>query len=268
MAVRWLFFIIVVGILGGCAPKPTSTPTSLPEPTLAPPAQASPTVDPYLEKRLKLVDRTMRNRGIKDERVLKAMETVPRHEFVPPEYIDSAYADHPLPIGYGQTISQPYIVALMTELLQLEPDDKVLEIGTGSGYQAAVLAELVDEVWTIEIIPQLAKQAEERFQRLGYDNIHTRVGDGYYGWPEEAPFDAIIVTAAPDHAPQPLIDQLKNGGRLVVPIGPPGGYQTLWQIVKEGDDLKAYNLGGVRFVPLVGGGQSGEPGLLEDRFGQ
>ncbi|MCP4167954.1 MAG: protein-L-isoaspartate(D-aspartate) O-methyltransferase [Chloroflexi bacterium] len=215
------------------------------------------TPDVYAEARQRLVENTMRARGLKDERVLAVMESLPRHEFVPEHYLDQAYADHPLPIGYGQTISQPYIVALMTELLQLQPDDKVLEIGTGSGYQAAVLAKIVDEVWTIEIIPELAEEAEERFQRLGYSNLHTRTADGYYGWPDEGPFDAIIVTAAPDHIPRPLVEQLSEGGRLVVPVGPPGGYQTLWQLVREGEDIRAFNLGGVRFVPLVGAGQGG-----------
>jgi protein-L-isoaspartate(D-aspartate) O-methyltransferase len=204
-----------------------------------------------------MVERTMRARDITDEKVLAVMEKVPRHEFVLPEYLDQAYADHPLPIGFGQTISQPYIVALMTQLLQLQPGDKVLEIGTGSGYQAAVLAELVDQVYTIEIIPELARSAEERLRRLGYHDVHVRQGDGYYGWPEEAPFDAIIVTAAPDHLPQPLVQQLKDGGRLVVPIGPPGGYQTLWQIIKRGEELEANNIAGVLFVPLMGGGQRG-----------
>ncbi len=220
-----------------------------------PSPSAATSADPYLEARLQLVEETMRRRGIKDERVLKAMETVPRHEFVPETYRSQAYGDHPLPIGYGQTISQPYIVALMTELLELEDGDKVLEIGTGSGYQAAVLAELVGEVWTIEIIPELAEQAAERLQRLGYDAVHVRTADGYFGWPEEAPFDAIIVTAAPDHIPQPLLQQLTDDGRLVIPVGPPGGYQTLWQLVKEGENVKAVNIGGVRFVPLVSGGQ-------------
>ncbi|MCS7220578.1 MAG: protein-L-isoaspartate(D-aspartate) O-methyltransferase [Anaerolineae bacterium] len=212
----------------------------------------------FARRRHEMVERTMRARDITDEKVLAVMEKVPRHEFVLPEYLDQAYADHPLPIGFGQTISQPYIVALMTQLLQLQPGDKVLEIGTGSGYQAAVLAELVDEVYTIEIIPELARSAEERLRRLGYTDVHVRQGDGYYGWPEEAPFDAIIVTAAPDHLPQPLVQQLKDGGRLVVPIGPPGGYQTLWQIIKRGEELEANNIAGVLFVPLVGGGQRGD----------
>ncbi len=228
----------------------------------SPPAGKIATATPSLEeefarRRHEMVERTMRARDITDEKVLAVMEKVPRHEFVLPEYLDEAYADHPLPIGFGQTISQPYIVALMTQLLQLQPGDKVLEIGTGSGYQAAVLAELVDQVYTIEIIPELARSAEERLRRLGYNDVHVRQGDGYYGWPEEAPFDAIIVTAAPDHMPQPLVQQLKDGGRLVVPIGPPGGYQTLWQIIKRGDQLEANNIAGVLFVPLVGGGQKG-----------
>jgi len=240
-----------------CTPPHLASP-SAGEKTIDPTIEIVETVtDPYAAARLLLVEQTMRSRGIRDAQVLEVMETVPRHEFVPDRYLDQAYADHPLPIGYGQTISQPYIVALMTELLQLEADDKVLEIGTGSGYQAAVLAQLVDEVWTIEIVPELAEQAEQRFQDLGYANLHIRTADGYYGWPGVAPFDAIIVTAAPDHIPQPLLDQLTPTGRLVVPVGPPGGYQTLWQLVREGDDVRAYNIGGVRFVPLLGGGQGG-----------
>lgn len=219
------------------------------------------------ERRQAMVDRTIRARGVEDEAVLEAMETVPRHRFVLQEYLDQAYGDHPLPIGYGQTISQPYIVALMTELMGLKPDSKVLEIGTGSGYQAAVLAELVDEVYTIEIVPELAERSTATLRDLGYTRVHTRQGDGYYGWPEEAPFDAIIVTAAPDHVPNPLVQQLKNGGRLIVPIGPQGGFQSLWQITRQGDELDAVNIAGVRFVPLVGAGQSGaERGVPEDRF--
>lgn len=205
----------------------------------------------FARMRQEMVDSTIRARGVSDAAVLRAMEKVPRHRFVPENYLGQAYADHPLPIGYGQTISQPYIVALMTELLDLEPGERVLEIGTGSGYQAAVLAELVDEVYSIEIIPELAKSAAQRLRELGYDNVRVKQGDGYYGWEEHAPFDAIIVTCAPDHVPQPLVNQLAEGGRLVVPIGPPGGYQTLWQYVREAEGLKAYNLGGVRFVPLL-----------------
>jgi protein-L-isoaspartate(D-aspartate) O-methyltransferase len=166
-----------------------------------------------------------------------------------------AYADRPLPIGHRQTISQPYIVALMTELLELEPGDRVLEVGTGSGYQAAVLASIPEvEVYTLEIVPQLAERACERLDRLGYET-HCKHGDGYYGWPERGPYDAIIVTAAPDHLPPPLVDQLAPGGRLVIPIGHPGGYQTLWKFVKDADgELKAYNMGGVAFVPFTGEG--------------
>lgn len=259
MSLRLLLpsLILTLLVCTACPASSPATPTVETDQVAAPSPAAETTSDPYLDARLELVDDTMRARDIKDARVLAVMETVPRHAFVPDDYRGQAYADHPLPIGFGQTISQPYVVALMTELLALQPGDKVLEIGTGSGYQAAVLAELVDEVWTIEIIPELAEQAAERFQRLGYDNIHVRTADGYFGWPEEGPFDAIIVTAAPDHIPQPLLQQLTDRGRLVVPVGSPGGYQTLWQLVREGEDVRAFNLGGVRFVPLVGGGQGG-----------
>ena len=178
----------------------------------------------------------MHGRGIEDEDVLQAMETVPRHEFVPLEYINQAYDDHPLPIGYGQTISQPYIVALMTELLSLEPGQKVLEIGTGSGYQAAILSKLTDQVYTIEIIEPLGERAAAKFEELGY-NVQTKIDDGYYGWPEYAPFDAVIVTCASEAVPPPLTRQLKDGGRMVIPVGPPGHYQTLWIIEKKGDKL-------------------------------
>jgi protein-L-isoaspartate(D-aspartate) O-methyltransferase len=210
---------------------------------------------------MRMVADTIEARGVQNPDVLRAMRTVYRHKFVPDEYLAEAYADHPLPIGYGQTISQPYIVAWMTELLALKPGEKVLEIGTGSGYQAAVLAELgYVEVYSIEIIPELAQQAAKRLQELGYGSVHVREGDGYYGWPEEAPFDAIIVTAAPDHLPPPLAAQLADGGRLVVPIGPAGLYQTLWKFVKESGELKAYNLGGVAFVPFTGLGVRQAPG--------
>ena len=201
---------------------------------------------------MKMVETQIRRRGVTDKDVLLAMETVPRHEFVPDQYEAQAYADHPLPIGYGQTISQPYIVALMTELLNLSTTDRVLEIGTGSGYQAAILAQIVSEVYSVEIVEPLAIEARERLERLGYDNIHTLHADGYYGWEEHAPFDAIIVTAAPDHIPQPLVQQLKDGGKLVIPVGPPGGYQTLWEITKQGETVKKRNVTGVLFVPLTG----------------
>jgi protein-L-isoaspartate(D-aspartate) O-methyltransferase len=208
----------------------------------------------FAEKRERMVIDTIAGRGITDDDVLKAMRTVPRHRFVPEAEHDYAYGDYPLPIGYGQTISQPYIVALMTDLLDLQKNDRVLEIGTGSGYQAAVLAEIPGvEVYTIEIIPELAEAAFERLHELGYTDVQCRQADGYYGWPEHAPFDAIIVTAAPDHLPEPLVEQLAPGGRIVIPIGPPGGYQTLWKFLKKPDgELEATNMGGVAFVPFTG----------------
>ncbi|NLZ44936.1 MAG: protein-L-isoaspartate(D-aspartate) O-methyltransferase [Clostridia bacterium] len=189
--------------------------------------------------------------GIRDKRVLAAMEKVPRHEFVPEEHLFAAYDDRPLPIGYGQTISQPYIVALMTELLELEESDRVLEIGAGSGYQAAILAELVRNVYTVEIIEELAARAEKTLQALGYKNVQFKTGDGYFGWPEESPFDAIIVTAAPEKVPPPLWEQLAEGGRMVIPLGPPHGVQTLWKYTKQGKDFVAENHGWVRFVPFT-----------------
>jgi protein-L-isoaspartate(D-aspartate) O-methyltransferase len=216
-----------------------------------PTAAAGAAEDGFEQARARMVQGGIVAWGITNSAVIEAMGRVPRHLYVPEEYLDQAYENHPLPIGFGQTISQPYIVALMTESLQVEPGDKVLEIGTGSGYQAAVLAEVGAEVFTIEIIEPLAEAAAERLGRLGY-SIHARAADGYYGWPEEAPFDAIIVTAAPDHIPQPLLAQLAVGGVLVIPIGPPGGYQELWSVTRTGpEDFATVSLGGVRFVPLV-----------------
>lgn len=205
----------------------------------------------FTDARNKMVEQQIQGRGVSDPRVLMAMANVPRHCFVPQEYLSEAYADHPLPIGYGQTISQPYIVALMTEFLALQPEEKVLEIGTGSGYQAAILAELSNQVYTVEIIEPLGQAASVTLKELGYD-VYCKVDDGYYGWPEYSPFDTIIVTCAPDHVPQPLTEQLKEGGRLVIPVGPPGHYQTLWLIEKEGDEFRSTNLGSVRFVPMLG----------------
>lgn len=199
-----------------------------------------------------MVKQQIESRGVKDQSVLEAMRTVPRHEFVLDRYLDFAYGDSPLPINHGQTISQPFIVAWMTELLDAEPGDKVLEIGTGSGYQAAVLAEMDLEVYSVEIIPELAEEAGQRLIRLGYDQVKVLNADGYFGWETYAPYDAIIVTAAPDHLPQPLIAQLKEGGRLVIPIGPVGAVQTLWLFEKINGEMQATNLGGVRFVPLTG----------------
>ncbi|CAG0929330.1 Protein-L-isoaspartate O-methyltransferase [Thermoflexales bacterium] len=190
-------------------------------------------------------------RDIVDPIVLQAMRRVPRHEFVPSEYLDQSYANHPLPIGYGQTISQPFIVAYMSENLELKAGDRVLEIGTGSGYQAAILADMGMEVYSIEIVPELAAEAEARLKRLGYA-VQVRAGDGYYGWPEAAPFEAIIVTAAHEHVPPPLIEQLRPGGRLIIPLGPVGAIQTLWQFTPEaGHHLQSLNLGEVRFVPFT-----------------
>jgi len=193
------------------------------------------------------------DRRISDPKTIQAMSKVPRHEFVPERYLKQAYDDYPLPIGFGQTISQPYIVALMTQLLELKgkEEERVLEVGTGSGYQAAILAEITKDVYTVEIIPELQKQAADRLKRLGYEKIIAAHRDGYYGWEEHAPYDAIIVTAAADHVPPPLLRQLKDGGRLIIPVGPQGAVQTLWLIRKQGDRLKWINQGAVRFVPLV-----------------
>lgn len=199
----------------------------------------------------RMVEMQIARRGISHPGVLRAMERVPRHRFVPPEYRSQAYADYPLPIGYGQTISQPYIVALMTQLLDPKPTDRVLEIGTGCGYQAAVLAEIVREVYTVEIIPELAEQATRRLAELGYTNVFTRQGDGYYGWPEHAPYDGIIVTAAAPEVPPPLIEQLAEGGRMVLPLGSSPGYQDLWLLEKRGGKIYRTNYGGVLFVPLT-----------------
>lgn len=212
----------------------------------------------YLEARQRLVAHAVEIQNLEDEDVIAAFQTVPRHQFVPEEYLELAYQDTALPIGYGQTISQPSLVAYMTELLELEPGDKVLEIGTGSGYQAALLAEMgTVEVYTIEIVPELHERSKAILKKLGYDEVHTRQADGYYGWPEAAPFDAMIVTAAPDHLPPPLADQLAEGGVMVIPIGPQGFYQTLWKFVKNDGELTAYDMGMVQFVPLTGEGESG-----------
>ena len=190
-------------------------------------------------------------RGIHEERVLAAMAKVPREEFVPKETRPASYTDQPLPIGYSQTISQPFVVAFMTEQLQLKRDDRVLEIGTGSGYQAAILAEVVAGVYTIEIIEPLAKNAEATLKRLGYKNVQVKAGDGYKGWPEHAPFDAVIVTCAPDHVPQPLVDQLKEGGRMIIPVGRLGE-QELYFLEKKNGQLKKRAVLPVRFVPMAG----------------
>jgi len=214
------------------------------------PLQAGVESDNYRAARERMVRDQIADRGVRDPRVLAVMRKVERHLFVPDLLRRAAYTDQPLPIGHGQTISQPYIVAYMTEALELKPQDRVLEVGTGSGYQAAVLAELVREVYSIEIVEPLSKEAAARLQRLGYANIHLRVGDGYRGWPEAAPFDAIMVTAAPDHIPPPLIDQLAPGGRLVVPVG--RFFQELVRVRRTPQGVKQEELLPVRFVPMVG----------------
>jgi protein-L-isoaspartate(D-aspartate) O-methyltransferase len=205
----------------------------------------------FAAERQRMVQQQLMPRGINDERVLAAMTKVPREEFVPPESRAASYEDGPLPIGNDQTISQPYIVAFMTEQLRLSPTHRVLEIGTGSGYQAAILAELAGEVYTIEIVAPLAQSAEAALKRLGYKNVHVKVGDGYKGWPENAPFDAIIVTCAPDKVPQLLTDQLKESGRMIIPVGDRFA-QQLYLLEKKNGQLKESVTLPVRFVPMAG----------------
>ncbi len=208
---------------------------------------------PRQSERDHMVREQLLARGISDQAVLRAMRDVPRHEFVPSEHADDAYDDHPLPIGYGQTISQPYIVAYMTEALRLDDQDRVLEIGTGSGYQAAVLATLGTRVFTIEIVEELAARARGTFHRLGLPPITSRAGDGYQGWPEEAPFDAIILTAAPEHVPQPLLDQLAPGGRMILPLG--DTRQQLILLTNTSTGIQRRELLPVSFVPMTGKAQ-------------
>lgn len=242
--VRWItvFLALALSACTGVGSSATAT---------TPPQTRSQDTSERAAERQAMVE-TIRTQGLEDEAVLAAMARVPRHEFVPDQYLPQAYENHPLPIGFGQTISQPYIVGLMTEELEVETGDKVLEIGTGSAYQAAVLAEMGLEVYSVEIIGELAEQAEQRLDRLGYDSVHVRHADGYFGWEEHAPYDAIIVTAAPDHVPQPLVNQLKTQAHILVPVGPPGGYQELWKVTRVSEDeVESVSLGGVRFVPLV-----------------
>jgi protein-L-isoaspartate(D-aspartate) O-methyltransferase len=212
--------------------------------------------DDLRDQRLAMVERARNYFDLKNIDVLNAMEVIPRHLFVPEDVRELAYYDNALAIGYGQTISAPYMAAWMTEELELKAGESVLEIGTGSGYQAAVLAQLgYVEVYSIEIIPDLAERAVEVLEQFDYKNLYLKQGDGYYGWEEFAPYDAIIVTAAPDHLPAPLVQQLADGGRLLIPIGPTGGFQILWKFLKNGGQIKAYNLGSVVFVPLVSEGE-------------
>lgn len=215
--------------------------------------------DRFAAHRNVMVSAQIAGRDVRSADVLRVMRKVPRHEFVPEGAKESAYLDHPLSIGYGQTISQPYIVAFMTEQLDLKPEHKVLEIGTGSGYQAAVLAELAGEVFTIEIVEPLGRRAEETLSRLGYDNIHVRIGNGYLGWPEEAPFDRVILTAAPKKLPESLVEQLAPGGRLVAPVGPLYGNQEIIVLDKDKNGkVRRRSVLPVRFVPMVAA--PGDPG--------
>jgi protein-L-isoaspartate(D-aspartate) O-methyltransferase len=208
--------------------------------------------DFYQAARQQMVKEDIEGRGIDDERVVQAMLKVKRHLFVPEDYRHLAYADRPLPIGEGQTISQPYIVALMTYHLHLQPEEKVLEIGTGSGYQAAVLAELVKEVYSVEIIEELATTAQKRLQELGYHNVLVKCGDGFYGWEEHAPYDAIIITCAAPTIPERLVEQLREGGRMILPLGDKPFYQSLTVLTNRGGTLEEQRITGVVFVPMTG----------------
>jgi protein-L-isoaspartate(D-aspartate) O-methyltransferase len=212
--------------------------------------QQTPTAADFAVQRQRMVEQQLKSRGIKDERVLAAMAKVPREKFIQADARAEAYEDGPLPIGYDQTISQPYIVGFMTEQMRPRLNDRVLEIGSGSGYQAAILSELVADVYTIEIVEPLAKTAEATLQRLGYKNVHIKVGDGHKGWPEEAPFDAIIVTCAPENVPQPLVDQLQDGGRMIIPVGERFA-QQLYLLEKKNGQLKESVTLPVRFVPML-----------------
>jgi protein-L-isoaspartate(D-aspartate) O-methyltransferase len=206
----------------------------------------------YQKARTKMVDYQIRMRGISNQKVLRAMALIPRHLFVPAELINQAYEDHPLPIGQGQTISQPYIVALMTESLQFKGDERVLEIGTGSGYQAAILAKVAKEVYTIEIKEKLFKKADKLLQSMDFNNVQIHNGDGYFGWADAAPFDCIMITAAVDHIPPPLLKQLKDRGRLILPLGNPFSYQNLSLVTKNKEDYSLRQITGVLFVPMTG----------------
>ena len=245
--------LLALAALAACpdpgSARPQADPAAGKTPAITP-AQADTAVT--VAGRLRMVEDQLLGRDIRNERVLAAMKKVPRHLFVPDAYAAMAYEDTPLPIGEGQTISQPYIVALMTQEINPRPDDKILEIGTGSGYQAAVLSELVHEVYTIELIGDLGRRAAEVLTRLGYSNVRCRIGNGYLGWPEAAPFDAILVTAAANAVPPLLVEQLKPGGRLVMPLGPHGGIQDLVRLDKNPDGTtRTTSIIPVQFVPLV-----------------
>lgn len=270
---RWLLAVLLVLLPAGCseaetmlppitradatAAAPTAPDSSEPATTVAPSTTVAPapplggTTADRFDERAEMVEMQIVDRGLTHDVVVPAMLEVPRHQFVPARYLEYAYGDHPLPIGYGQTISQPFIVAIMSAALEVTPGDTVLEIGTGSGYQAAVLAAMGMEVYSIEIIPELAAGASAVLDELGYE-VTVRTADGYFGWEEHAPFDGIIVTAAPDHVPQPLLDQLAPGGTLVIPVGPVGAVQTLWRfMVDDAGEVTAESLGPVGFVPFT-----------------
>ena len=256
---NWYPFLLIAVFVGlsfwgswGCSPHlpPAGGGNGTQEP-------ARPDEQTLARLREQMVREQLEARDIRNARVLAAMRKIERHKFVPQGIIDSAYDDSALPIGLGQTISQPYIVAYMTEALALRGDERVLEVGTGSGYQAAVLAEIAKEVYTIEIVPELAEQARSLLDSLAYKNIHIKAGDGYMGWLEYAPFDAITVTAAPDHVPQPLIDQLKPGGRMIIPVG--HGEQDLLLIEKNESGITRRSTIPVRFVPMTGKALQGPP---------
>jgi len=236
------FAVIFVSLLLSCG----ATPSLVQQPS-----------DEYRMVRESMVATQLRARDIRDSRVLDAMREVPRHLFVPEEIRHMAYQDSPLPIGLNQTISQPYIVALMTQLAEPRAGDRAFEVGTGSGYQAAVLSRLVGEVYTVEIIEPLADRARTVLEEVGYENVHVRAGDGYAGWPEEAPFDIILVTAAAPRVPEPLVEQLREGGRLVIPVGAPTAVQQLILLRKEGGRLRERRVIPVRFVPMTGQVQEG-----------
>ena len=243
----WAVAPVLLGLtVAGCA-APLGTPVDTAPRVADRPVQSQPDQE---GDRMRMVEQQLLTRDITDPSVVSAMRRVPRDRFVPPDQRPWAYEDRPLPIGYRQTISQPYIVAYMTQALRLAPDAKVLEVGTGSGYQAAVLAELAASVYSIEIVTQLAARARDTLSDLGYANVHVRQGDGYAGWPEQAPFDAIIVTAAPDHIPQPLVDQLALGGRLIIPVGQ--DRQTLTILTRTEDGIAQETTLPVLFVPMTG----------------
>jgi protein-L-isoaspartate(D-aspartate) O-methyltransferase len=231
--------VLLVGLLFACRPDPVPEAASLPG--LA--------QDTYAGERARMVQEQLRARGIADQTVLAAMARVPRHRFVPPSLESRAYADHPLPIGFDQTISQPYIVAYMTEAADIASTDRVLEIGTGSGYQAAILAEIAREVYSIEIVAELAARARTVLRELGYTNVHVRTGDGYQGWSQHAPYDAILVTAAPDHVPPALVEQLAVNGRMLIPVGT--GEQELRLLTRTAEGVVEQTMLQVRFVPLI-----------------